>query len=129
MRVCLHQKLRGGEDLRRWGIWDRAGLSRPSSAQIWAPRLVHANGVQEPPSPLAPLAAAPPGQAQHSHRPLGAGWEARVPESRAAARPGDSARGRWLSSNRAGTPSASPPRAVGGRRAGVASPATLGGWP
>ncbi|XP_036690144.1 ADAMTS-like protein 4 isoform X2 [Balaenoptera musculus] len=71
-------------------IWGRAGPSRSSNAQIWGPGLAHAARVQAPPSPLAPLAAAWPGQAQRSHRPLGAGLEAGVRESRTPAGPGDS---------------------------------------
>lgn len=87
----------------------RSGLT--ISAQqppMWGAGLAHAARVPAPPNPLAQLAATPPGLAQRSHRPLGAGRETRVPETES--QPGrGTALARWLPRNPAGTPSASPP--------------------
>ena len=69
----------------------RSGLTISAQQRpMWGAGLAHAARVPAPPNPLAPLAAAPPGLAQRSHRPLGAGWETRVPETRTPAGSRDS---------------------------------------
>ena len=122
----MHGRLRGGEGLDQRGSGvgrDHLGPATPRSGARGSPTPL---GYRHHPAPWRH--SRPPGLGRRS---------ARTAHSEPVWRPGSgspelqpglgTARERWLRPKRAGTPSASPPRAVGGCRAGVAK-ARSPGW-